>query len=112
MTTIKIMQPVMQEIEVSKEELLAKLLPKSESGITYGTLVYVNRTDAVARRLGYKPVCNALGVVTSAAPSSYDAMGRVVKSGQKCYQYTVNHFDCNNCVTTGYFYDDEVKSAE
>lgn len=66
MTMIKVNKPVMQEVEVSKEEVIRDLLGTTKTKFGFGDLVYVNSDE------GFYNAENALGVVTRVEKSSYN----------------------------------------
>lgn len=114
MTMIKIMKPVMQEVEVSKEELIKELMGHTGYKFNNNDLVYVT---AEANSYNATPaVNNVIGLIVAVIPNAnYDVQGRNWEKGtaknDKVY-YQVKYKDCGGCIKTHYFGQDALKLVE
>ena len=94
--TIKIMKPVMQEVAVSRQELVDTLMKrkKNASKFAVGDLVNANIEDQ-----GYGAVKGIAVIVTVNPKRNQHPISGVNLTAPENW-YTINHFDCNNCVKT------------
>lgn len=97
--TIKVMKPVMQEVEVSREELVATLMKRKNGSSQFqiGDLVTANVTDCGG---GFGDV-KGIAVVTTVSPNKrkdHPYSGQRLEKAENFY--SINYFDCNNCVKT------------
>jgi hypothetical protein len=109
--TIKIMKPVMQEVEVSREELVNTLMKrnKSDSKFAVGDLVTANVEDS---GYGYGSV-KGIAVITHVNPKRKQHPITNVTLDKPVNSYTINYFDCNNCIKTFlYATDSELTALE
>jgi phenylalanyl-tRNA synthetase beta subunit len=96
--TIKIMKPVMQEVEVSRQELLNTLLKNKNGNSKFRVqdLVTANIADTGQ---GYGEI-KGIAVVTQVNPKrkNHPLTGHTLDTAENWY--SINYFDCNNCVKT------------
>ena len=95
-TTIKIMKPVMQEVEITRDELIATLMKRkaTDSKFNVGDLVNANVDDC-----GYG-AAKGTAVVMLVQPKrkNHPVTGAPLDKSENYYR--INYFDCNNCVKT------------
>jgi broad specificity polyphosphatase/5'/3'-nucleotidase SurE len=94
--TLKIMKPVMQEVEVTRDELIATLMKRKagDSKFTVGELVNANIPDT-----GYGAV-NGVAVIMQVNRKGTHHPVTSAKLDKAENYYRINYFDCNNCVKT------------
>jgi len=106
MTMIKIQKAVMQEVEVSKEEIIRDLIGVKGAKFDPLDLVYVNCED------GYQKAENSLGVITHVTSFPYHPVtgAHWEKEVDKKDRvgYTVTYKGCNGCKTVGNFAADSL----